>query len=233
MSDRYFSLSPILGETARLTGVEAHHLASVMRAGPGDLIVLFDGSGVECEASIIRISKREVELQIESRREVDREPNTQLTLAIALPKGDRQKWLIEKAVELGVANLTPIVTQRSVVKLKESGRQRLQRSVVEASKQCGRNRLMEIAPPVDWIEFASRTPDDGQRIIAHPGMVDSVVAETAWGQNLIAAIGPEGGFADEEVESAVDFGWQAMSLGPRILRIETAALKLAALLLRD
>ena len=121
MSERYFCENPLTSETVYLTGPEAHHLAGVMRAAAGDRITLFNGAGIECEASILRLSKREVELRIEHRQAADREATRNLTLAVALPKGDRQKWLIEKAVELGVSRLIPMVTERSVVRLKANG----------------------------------------------------------------------------------------------------------------
>ena len=125
MSQRFFSETPLQSQLVQLHGPEAKHLVSVMRAEVGDRVVLFDGTGVECEASVVRIGKRDVELRIESRQRVDREASMKLTLAVAMPKAERQKWLVEKAVELGVAKIVPIVTQRSIVRLKESGLERL------------------------------------------------------------------------------------------------------------
>ena len=108
MTDRYFVESPIRADRATLVGPEAHHLIHVMRAGPGDAVVLFDGSGAEFDAVVERSTRAEVELAVRSRREVDRESPRALTLAVALPKGDRQKWLVEKAVELGVRRMVPL-----------------------------------------------------------------------------------------------------------------------------
>ena len=101
MSERYYCESSLADETVTLTGPEAHHLAGVMRTVVGDRIILFNGAGIECEASVLRLSKREVQLRIEQRHKIDREATRDLTLGVAFPKGDRQKWLIEKAVELG------------------------------------------------------------------------------------------------------------------------------------
>lgn len=234
MSERYFCESSLADETVILTGPEAHHLASVMRAALGDRIILFNGAGIECEASVLRLGKREVELHIEHRQEIDREATRVLTLGVAFPKGDRQKWLIAKAVELGVSKLIPIVTQRSVVKLKESGIERARRTVIEASKQCGRNRLMAIEPSQSCEELIRSTPLKGIRVVAHPSEASPLShLDDRDGQEAIALVGPEGGFTDKEIEFAIESGWRVVSLGERILRVETAALKLAALLLSD
>ncbi len=153
MSDRYFVESPITSDRAVLSGAEAHHLLHVMRADPGTQVTLFDGSGWEFQSEVRRAGRAEVELAILARQEVDREAACHLTLGVALPKGDRQKWLVEKATELGVARLVPLETERSVAQPSESTLQRLRRAVIEASKQCGRNRLMEVAAPRAWEDF--------------------------------------------------------------------------------
>ncbi len=197
------------------------------------------GEAVNAKLSVVAVGRREVRLRVEQRLRIDRESAIDLTLAVALPKGDRQRWLVEKATELGVGRLVPISTRRSVVRLKESGMERLDRFVIEACKQCGRNRLMEIEQPVGWEEFLSHTNDERIRLIAHPSRTDFLVRPNGWTDlevrptttPIVAAIGPEGGFTDEEVQSAAEAGWQAVSLGPRILRVETAALALAALVL--
>ena len=239
MSERYFCPTAISGKSVTLAGTEAHHLSQVMRAEEGDKVVLFDGTGNECEASVIAVGKREVKLHVERREEVDREASCQLTLAVAMPKGDRQKWLVEKATELGVAQVIPLVTERSVVKLKESGLDRLRRVIIEASKQCGRNRLMELQSPLGFDELICDARSNVVRVIAHPPTTcvadhqDLARDDAESRTDAIALIGPEGGFTDDEVQHALNAGWQCISLGKRILRIETAALKLAALLLGD
>ena len=118
-----------------------------MRATPGTQVTLFDGSGDEFAAAVDRVGRSEVELAILSRESINRELPFALTLGVALPKGDRQKWLVEKAVELGVARIVPLRTQRSVAQPVEQALVRLRRAVIEASKQCGRNRLLQIDPP--------------------------------------------------------------------------------------
>jgi 16S rRNA (uracil1498-N3)-methyltransferase len=229
MSDRYFIDAPISADRVILAGPEAHHLIHVMRAAAGQRVVLFDGSGAEFPATVERVGRADVELAVHSREEVDRELPLDLTLGVALPKGERQKWLIEKAVELGVTRIVPLSTERAVAQPVESALARLRRSVIEASKQCGRNRLLVIDEPASWPDFVQGTKDAPCRLLAHPqtktGAPFGVPASAA----VTLAIGPEGGFTAEEVALAVAAGWQLIDLGPRILRVETAAVFMAAM----
>lgn len=226
MSQRFFVENPIRGDAATLSGDEAHHLSRVMRASAGDEIVLFDGSGAEFAARITRVDKSAVEVQIIARREVDREPPHPLTLAVALPKGERQKWLVEKVTELGVARLVPLVTERGVAEPVDSALVRLRRTVIEACKQCGRNRLMEIGPPQAATDFFREVPTGQARIVADP-LGTPLTALCADGP-LTAAVGPEGGFTSAELAVAVEHGWLRAALGRSILRVETAAVAIAA-----
>ncbi len=173
-----------------------------------------------------RPSRSEVELAIAGRQEIDREARIAVTLGVALPKGDRQKWLVEKVVELGVARLVPLETERGVAQPVENALERLRRGVVEACKQCGRNRLMEIAEPNAWQAFLKENETAACRLVAHPRQGPG--RWPAPSENAALAVGPEGGFTDAEVARAVAGGWLTVDLGPRILRVETAALALAA-----
>jgi 16S rRNA (uracil1498-N3)-methyltransferase len=257
MSDRYFVEKPIAADRVTLCGPEAHHLIHVMRATAGTRVTLFDGGGCEFSAAVERVGRADVELSILSREYVDRELPLDVTLGVALPKGDRQKWLVEKAVELGVTRIVPLRTVRGVAQPVEQALARLRRAVVEASKQCGRNRLLQIGEPRAWPEFVA---DAGatHRLMTHPGGAEDswqaiasvpllrrssaggeaslgtacepAVAHVAARGDVCLAVGPEGGFADEEVALAAAAGWHAVDLGPRILRVETAALFLAAVI---
>ena len=227
MSDRYFVETPIAAEQVELSGTEAHHLTHVMRADVGDGMVLFDGRGAEFVGEIARLSKRGVTITIRQKLVIDREVTRPIILAVAMPKGDRQKWLVEKATEMGVTTLVPLLTQRAVAQPVENALARLRRSVVEASKQCGRNRLMEIAEPEKWQDFVKAVPCDARRWVAHPGGAN-VDRHSPVQTATYIAIGPEGGFTDDEVAAAVAAGWTCVDLGPRILRVETAALLLSA-----
>lgn len=230
MTRRYFVDSPIAGTTAVLRGDEAKHLAKVLRASAGDQVILFAGDGWEHEAEITAVQKSQVTLEIRDSREVSREASRRVELAVALPKGDRQRYLIEKCVELGVSRVIPLVTTRSVAQASSNALQRCRRYVIEASKQCGRNHLMEIATPQSCGEcWILEKPTVG--LIAHPDAPSQDACEVVDGElqgPLRFAIGPEGGFTDDEVAQALSAGWQPLDLGPRILRVETAALAIAA-----
>lgn len=232
MSDRFYIATPIIEDRVSLTGTEAHHLARVMGAEAGQCVTLFDGSGQELLAEIEAIGKREVRLVVRERKEMNREAPVKIVLAVALPKGERQQWLVEKVVELGVAELIPLETKRGVAQPSEGAIERLRRAVVEASKQCGRNRLMQITAAQTWSQFVA-APHESLRLVAHPGGTPLHSEQFLRGGSgtqpgLIAAIGPEGGFTDDEISQATAAGWHTVDLGPRILRVETAAIALAA-----
>ena len=247
MSQRFFVETPISSQQAVLTAGEAHHLLHVMRARPGAEVVLFDGSGAEFLARVESLGRSEVELTVVERREVNRELPQRITLGVALPKAQRQGWLVEKLVELGVARLVPLVTDHAAEPWREQSFERLRRAVIEASKQCGRNRLMEIAEASRLTDFLIAAADGFARFIAHPYSaaeqsasdpvsVDLSAAEAAGtpegGRDVFLAVGPEGGFTNEEIAEAQRCGWRSVDLGPRILRSETAALALVATIAR-
>ena len=205
----YFVNSPILSDRATLIGAEAHHLRHVMRAASGTEVILFDGSGTEFHAQVASVGRAAVELIIVSRAAIDRELSVAVTLGVALPKGERQRLLIEKAVELGVGRLVPLSTDRAAVRPTEQSFGRLERIVIEASKQCGRNRLMQIAPPKAWPEFigppaASPPRRQVARWVAHPTASGTAIgpprADQASGdlQEILLAVGPEGGLTRSE-----------------------------------
>jgi 16S rRNA (uracil1498-N3)-methyltransferase len=237
MSDRFFSSQPITAERVTLDGPEAHHLLHVMRAAAGTAITLFDDSGAEFDAVVETVRRAEAVVRIVERREVNRELPFSLAIGVALPKGDRQKWLVEKLTELGVTTLVPLETERGVAQPTASAAERMTRAVVEAAKQCGRNHLMEIAPPQPWNEWiatgwlgssASEPSAAPRRLLAHPGGKPLSQIDLREPHATEIAIGPEGGLTDAEVAAAIAADWQQVSLGPRILRVETAAIALAA-----
>jgi 16S rRNA (uracil1498-N3)-methyltransferase len=231
MSDRFFCPDAATGDRFRLEGDEARHLSRVLRLGAGATVEVFDGRGHATLAEVLAAGKDVVELRRIGQALPDRALPISITLATAVPKGDRFDWLVEKATELGVARLIPLRTERSVVDPGRSKLERLRRAVVEASKQCGRNRLMEIGAPVEWTEFLRDEPLN-PRLIAHPGGLRFAgwpVPSPA--TTVVLAVGPEGGFSKDEVASAVDAGWCVVGLGSTLLRVETACLTGCARLL--
>jgi 16S rRNA (uracil1498-N3)-methyltransferase len=230
MSERFFIEPAITGEWALLTGSEVHHLAGVMRAKAGDEITLFDGSGYEFTGKIAALKKDRCELLIVERREISREPSLAVIAGVALPKGERQKWLVEKLTELGVTQLVPLLTTRGVAQPDERVAEKLRRTVIEACKQCRRNRLLEISSPIQAGDWFAQVPPHEVRLLADPAgkPLAEVPLLAADSPRVYFAIGPEGGFTAEEIAAATSAGWKMVSLGPSILRIETAAMALAA-----
>src|SRR4051794_40654064 len=188
MADRFYVNYPLAPGRATVEGTEAHHLAVVRRVRPGDAVCLFNGDGREYPAEVREVGKRAVVLEVLSVEAPAREHPFRVEAAAPLPKGDRAAFLIEKLTELGVAAFTPLRTERSVVHPREAKRDRLQRGVIEASKQCGRNVLMEIRPLTDWPDFLRRADLPGRKVLAHPGGE----AWTPGTGDVVAAVGPEG-----------------------------------------
>ena len=252
MSDRYFVDEPISPGRVVLAGPEAHHLIHVMRAAPGMRVVLFDGSGAEFPAVVRQVGRNEVELSVLSREEVNRELPVELTLGVALPKGDRQKWLVEKAVELGVTRIVPLRTERGVAQPVEqrscgcgvrSSRLRNSAAATACCRSTSRRPgpiswpTRPACPAGSWLtrngtvvggdssrRFAGVLPHIGDRSrLRQLRRLDDLP------DRVFLAVGPEGGFTGEEVALAVAAGWHTVDLGPRILRVETAALVLVAM----
>lgn len=225
MADRFYVNSPLGPGPVSLAGPEAAHLAVVCRFRPGDAVCLFNGDGHEYPARVVSAARRAVELLVTEVRSPERELPWRLEVAAPLPKGDRGPFLVEKLTELGAAVFVPLRTRRSVVHPGEARLDRLQRHVVESAKQCGRNRLLEVGPLTEWDSYCASPALPALRVLAHPGQPPLPVASRS---DRVLAVGPEGGFTEEEVERGTTNGWTAVGLGPRILRVETAALALVA-----
>src|SRR4051812_44173272 len=227
MSDRFFTPDDLAPGEYVLSGPEAHHLATVRRYAPGDRVVLFNGDGNDYPAEVVAADRKGAVLTVLAAQPVNRELPFRLEVAAALPKGDRGDFLVEKLTELGVARFTPLHTTRTVVQPKDARLDKLRQVVIEASKQCGRNVLMRLGPLTPWTAFAAGPDLPGVRAILHPpeagaarGLRD-LPADRVQGSGAAFAVGPEGGFTPEEVAAAEAAGWVRVSLGPRVLRVET------------
>lgn len=225
MADRFYTPQPLALGDVVLDGPEAHHLSTVRRFEPGDAVTLFNGDGREYAAEVVAVDRKRATLHVRAVLDISRESPVNLTVASALPKGDRADYLVEKLTELGVTHFIPLVTVRSVVVPKATTVEKLARVVVEASKQCGRNRLMTVGPPTTWRDFLTRR--DGVQLILHTAG-GGAVAPPSFAAGVTVAVGPEGGFATEEITAALEAGRSVLSLGPRVLRVETAAVVAAA-----
>lgn len=232
---RFYCPQPLLpGSVVDLPEAVAHHL-HVVRQQSGDELVLFNGEGGQARARLAGIGKRRASAEIVALEAVDVELPFRVTLAQGLPEGGKMDWIVEKAVELGAAGIIPLAAQRSVVRLSgDRADKRLahwQAVVVSASEQCGRNRLADVAPVQDANRWLA-TPNTGTRILLSP-RADASLAQ--WvratpARDVTLLVGPEGGFTDQEEDAARAAGALALSMGPRVLRTETAGLAALAIL---
>lgn len=216
--------------TVVIEGPEAHHWSHVLRGGAGDQVELFNGSGRVARAIVTKIHKRGLELQLQEVRN-EPPPPAEVTLVTAVPKGDRFDWLVEKATELGVTRLIPLVTSRSIVDPRDSKLEKLRNTVVAACKQSGRTHLLEITAVTGWDEFL-KSHAGPQVLLAHPTPGGTPLSAMDWSSPVLTCVvGPEGGFTESEISAALAQGFQSIRLGPQILRIETAGIFLASLAL--
>lgn len=218
-----------------LTGDEARHCANVMRRDTGDEVIAFNGEGDWARCRVARASRGEVGLQCEA-AERTAPPKVTLTLLQAIPKAGNMELIIEKAVELGVSAIVPVLTERTVVRLDdkaaEKKREKWQRLALEACKQCGQNWLPKVEAPTPFQRVWQSLPAHDLRLVAaiqnDAEPLKAILASTrfcaAAPQSVLIAIGPEGDLTAEEYALAREHGCQAVSLGPIILRVETAAL---------
>lgn len=236
MADRFFIEAPLLTDQADLSGDQAHHIGNVMRAKIGDSLVLFDDRGNEYITEITAKTKKTVTVVKRSQRRPERRLSRSVTVVTALPKGDRQKFLMEKLVELGVDCVVPLTTSRSVAQINEKVIRRLEKQIIEATKQCRRSYLMRIAPS-KTIAAVTEMPNDldeadgTEFLIAHPyteSMIWDVQSKLLAAKSICWLVGPEGGFSEVEFSNLTDCGWTPTSLGQMILRVETAAIAVAA-----
>jgi 16S rRNA (uracil1498-N3)-methyltransferase len=230
MSERFYINWPLHPGPVLLEGPEAHHLATVCRLRPGDAVCLFNGDGHEYPARVLKAARRQVELEVGARLTPRRELPFRLEVAAPLPKGDRAQFLVEKLTELGVTSFVPLATKHSVVHPREGKLEKLQRYVIEASKQCRRNVLLQVGELANWEEYCRREGLPRRRCLAHPGGTPWPAwagAQGAVAEDTVWAVGPQAGLTEQEVGLAVAAGWQAVDLGPRVLRVETAALAVA------
>ncbi len=207
----------------------AHHAARVLRLRDGDAVVLFDGRGGEYEARLAMPGRGRVAAETGERRDPERESPLEVTLVQAVSSSDKMDFTIQKSVELGVAAIQPVFSERSVVRLSgEREAKKLlhwRRIAIAACEQCGRNRIPEIREPLPLERF---TAPAGVKILLSPAGAGRL-AEFAKAPLTVAA-GPEAGFSDAEEQRLLRAGFTAVRLGPRVLRSETAALAALAAL---
>lgn len=225
-----------LGDTVQLEASACHHLLNVLRAKVGTEVELFNGEGGAFSARLIEASRRRATAQIFDFQSNDFESPLNITLAQGVSKGDRMDFTIQKAVELGVTRIVPIITSRSQFRLNaERQDKRINHwrgVIVSACEQCGRNRLPELTQALDLADFiASPAEDGGIKFYLHPQSERSLLGiKNPTPHSITLLIGPEGGLEEREIEFAKAHGYGGLSLGPRVLRTETAGLTVLAAL---
>ncbi|WP_317201133.1 16S rRNA (uracil(1498)-N(3))-methyltransferase [Janthinobacterium sp.] len=223
-----------VGAIVDLPEAVARHV-QVVRLAPGESITLFNGEGGEYTAVLLAVEKRRVTAELKAHTARDAELPYAVTLAQALPEASKMDWIIEKAVELGAAAIAPLAAQRCVVRLSgeraEKKHAHWQGVIVSASEQSGRNRLAQLAPLNDFPAWIAQQ-DMHRRILLSPRAEQSLAdwARHQAPQAVTLMVGPEGGFSEAEEKAALAQGALALSMGPRVLRTETAALAALAAL---
>ena len=219
-----------------ITGKELHHLKDVLRLKKGDRIVVFDGGGREFLGSIESVGKGEACITIEKKIEVSRESPFEIILGQGIVKAEKMDLIIQKATELGVSRIIPFTTSRTVAKLTgqqvTKKNQRWQNIALEAAKQCGRSIIPKVGELKTfgevlkgWDKYTKIIPWEGEKENNLKAMLRPDKSS-----GCIALIGPEGGFSDSEVVEAQQAGFSPVTLGPRILRTETAAMSIVAII---
>lgn len=223
-----------VGQELTLPAEAANHVQRVLRLRAGAPLVLFNGRGGEYPATLLRADREATSARIDTHHADDRESPLRLTLLQGVSRGERMDTIVQKATELGVTRIQPLLTEYSVVKLDAEAaakrRTHWRAVAVGASEQCGRNRVPEVAAVADFAAALSAAPaEPGLRIVLAPDAPQSL-AETARGASLSLLVGPEGGLSGRELMLAGRAGFIACRLGPRVLRTETAPLAALAVL---
>ncbi|MCF2948310.1 16S rRNA (uracil(1498)-N(3))-methyltransferase [Paraglaciecola aquimarina] len=227
-TSRIFHPQPLsVDSQITLTAEATNHLANVLRVKEQQAVVLFNGDGNEYSAHLSEVSKRKVVATIDAKLSISIESPLNIHLGQGVSRGDRMDWVIQKSVELGVSEITPLITERCGIKLNQQRWQKKheqwQKVAISACEQCGRNVLPQIHFPTpfnDWINLSTNQI----RLTLHPRAEQAFrhVSIPPTGARLL--IGPEGGFTDQEIYQTEQSGFYTVQLGPRVLRTETAAI---------
>lgn len=247
----FITAEAVRGPQIIMTGDDLRHIRTVLRKQPGDLLILLDGKGKEYTARIVRMERTEIVAEVVS--EITREaPHPVITLCQGLPKADKMDWIVQKATELGVAAIVPLITERTIVKIKDEEKRvsRWQKIAREAAMQSNRpdiplvepvqsfrNFIFSLAPDPRPLDPRSSAPEPGTLLLLpwEEGTlpIKDILRETSGIKKIIVLIGPEGGFSEAEAGAARGKGFHPVSLGPNILRTETAAVAVLSMVLYE
>lgn len=214
-------------ESPFLSGDEAKHAAQVLRIQPDQWVTVFDGIGNRAEAKILSVSKQRIDLMLEL-AECAEAPRPEITLAQAIPKGKNMDWIVQKAVELGVSRIQPLVTRHTIASPGGSKADKWRRTALEACKQCGQDTIPVIEDPLNFAEWIAKSQLNELQLIAsladEPQNFRETLARHPELESVTIAIGPEGDFSAEEIEAALSASFIPVTLGSLVLRVETATM---------
>jgi 16S rRNA (uracil1498-N3)-methyltransferase len=222
----YIPAPLVAGTQATLPDAAATHIARVLRLRIGAPLIAFDGGGSDFRCEITAIEGDSVRVTVGQKIAGLPESALRITLVQGVSRGERMDWTIQKAVELGVTAIAPVIMARSVVRLDAEQAQKKLRHwqgiAANACEQCGRSVVPEVRPPQDFAQFLATAPRDGQRFVLSPSGQTSLAGFASVSTRVKLLIGPEGGLDDSELERAQQAGFTPVHLGPRVLRTETA-----------
>jgi len=230
-----FFVPSVAEDTITVTGQDASHIRRSLRMMVGETLTVCDGCGTDCLCEIQEFAGEDVLLRVLSRALSESEPTCAVTLYQGLPKADKMEWIIQKAVELGVHEIVPVATARSIVKLDEKDgerkRVRWQRIADEAAGQSGRGKRPTVCAPISMAQAETRLKGEHTLVFYEGGgqTVSALLSDTSDAVSIV--IGPEGGFAPEEIDRLCANGAVCATLGPRILRCETAPVAALAMIM--
>lgn len=221
-----------------ICGDDAKHITKVLRMHPGEKLIACDCQGNDYDCVIQSLDEKQVELAVERVYPSETEPSVSVTLYQAMPKSDKMELIIQKAVELGVSTIVPVQTKRCVsrpdAKSMAKKLERYNRIVLEAAKQCGRGRIPQVLPMLDYGQALEAMKQDEKAILFYENSTSSFRKELEGAvSSLSIMVGAEGGFEEEEVKQALEQGIASISLGKRILRCETAPLAALSIIMYE
>jgi 16S rRNA (uracil1498-N3)-methyltransferase len=226
--NRIFCEGPLAaGDEVKLPAAGAYHVARVLRMREGAPLILFDGMGGEYQAEIIRVEGDAVSARLMHQTPGTAESPLKVTLVQGVSRSERMDWTLQKATELGVSAIAPVLSARSVVRLDDKQAAKKQAHwhaiVIGACEQCGRTRVPSVATPLPLRNYLATVKKEGLRLVLSPSAPGSLAGLASLPNKVELLIGPEGGLDDEELNAARTAGFTPVRLGPRVLRTETAA----------
>ena len=231
----FIDYTPAVGGNAVIEGADARHIGGALRMTPGETLTLCDGRGTDYACTVTAVERERVTLAVDAAAPSSSEPTLAVTLYMGLPKGDKMELIIQKAVELGVTAIVPVAMSRCIVKLdgKDAAKKqaRWQKIAAEAAGQSGRGIIPVVETPISWKQALSRFAAERTLLCYEGGGQPIGTLVTPADRAVSLVVGPEGGFDVAEVEAVLQAGGKIATLGPRILRCETAPLAAIAVLM--